>query len=113
MAKDKIYGFGLVLIFLIGLILYIIAVPLPLLHYVLDPSATQLSYLDFLPISPQVALFWLMVPVFGGVFLFSFIVIWIGWTMATTPPPEPIDLDSLDLDEADEEKSSETKNESS
>ena len=28
-----------------------------------------------------------------------FIIAWIGYTMATTPPPEPIDLDELDLEE--------------
>ena len=108
MAKDKVYGFGLVIIFLIGLILYILAVPLPLLNYVLDGSLNSTAnpgnisfglYASFLPISLSVALFWLFVPVFGGVFLFCFIVIWIGWTMATTTPHEPIDLDSLDLDE--------------
>ena len=118
MAKDKVYGFGLVIIFLIGLILYILAVPLPLLNYVLDSSINQSNisfglYASFLPISLSVALFWLMVPVFGGVFLFCFIVIWIGWTMANTPPPEPIDLDSLDLDEGEEEKGSEKKTETS
>ncbi|HKZ42240.1 MAG TPA: hypothetical protein VJ044_14855 [Candidatus Hodarchaeales archaeon] len=98
MNKDKLYGFGLVLFFGIAFVLYTIAVPVPLLQAVLGESTPIIDL--------KVAYFWLMVPVFGGVFLFSLIVIWIGWTMATTPPPEPIDLDSLDLD--DDEKKEET-----
>jgi len=53
-----------------------------------DPALTQL---------------FLMFPVYLGVLLFSIIIIWIGWTMATTPPPEPIDLNNLDLDDDEEE----------
>jgi hypothetical protein len=109
MSKDKIIGLGLALIFLLGLILYTLAVPIPLLLTVLDGSTWNTGLLaDFgLPFDMYTTLFWLMVPVFGGVFLFSFIVIWIGWTMATTPPPEPIDLDSLDLDDDDEDEDKE------
>ncbi len=105
MAKEKLIGLGLALIFLIGLILYTLAVPIPILLTVLDGTGTWNSGLlaELLPFGMNVTLFWLMVPVFGGVFLFSFIVIWIGWTMATTPPPEPIDLDSLDLDDDDDD----------
>jgi len=104
MSKDKIIGLGLALIFLVGLILYTYAVPITILLDVLNGSGSNGLLPDLLPVSSSVALFWLMVPVFGGVFLFSFIVIWIGWTMATTPPPEPIDLDSLDLDDDDDDE---------
>ncbi|MHA1990458.1 MAG: hypothetical protein ACW981_08060 [Candidatus Hodarchaeales archaeon] len=109
MSKDKIIGLGLALIFLLGLILYTLAVPIPLLLTVLGEGSWNPGLLaDFgLPFDMNTTLFWLMVPVFGGVFLFSFIVIWIGWTMATTPPPEPIDLDSLDLDDDDEDEDKE------
>ena len=107
MSKDKIIGLSLALIFLVGLILYTYVVPITLLLDVVNGSPSGGLLPDLLPISGSVALFWLMVPVFGGVFLFSFIVIWIGWTMATTPPPEPIDLDSLDLDDDDEDEEKE------
>ncbi|MHA2173674.1 MAG: hypothetical protein ACXABI_02530 [Candidatus Hodarchaeales archaeon] len=33
--------------------------------------------------------------------MIGFIIAWIGITMATTPPPEPIDLDDLNLDDED------------
>ncbi len=42
--------------------------------------------------------------------MIGFIIAWIGITMATTPPPEPIDLDDLNLD--DEEFEEEDKEES-
>ncbi|MEM2914482.1 MAG: transcriptional regulator [Candidatus Bathyarchaeia archaeon] len=32
----------------------------------------------------------LIIPILIIVYLFLFIVAWIGWTMATTPPPLPI-----------------------
>lgn len=98
MAKDKIYGFGIAIVFLLTLLVYTLVVPIPILMSLLDPSADP-----FMGISLALTQFFLMVPVYLGVLLFSIIIIWIGWTMATTPPPEPIDLDSLDLDDDDDE----------
>ena len=46
-------------------------------------------------------------PVMLAVYMIMFIVLWIGYTMATTPPPVPLDT-PLDLDSEfnfDEEKS--------
>ena len=40
-------------------------------------------------------------PVYLATFMIGFIIAWIGITMATTPPPEPIDLDDLNLDDED------------
>jgi hypothetical protein len=37
-------------------------------------------------------------PILAGVLMVLLIVIWIGYTMATTPPPIPLD-NPLDLDE--------------
>ncbi|MBN1682290.1 hypothetical protein JW865_01905 [Candidatus Bathyarchaeota archaeon] len=44
-------------------------------------------------------------PVIGAAYLLLIIVLWIGYTMATTPPPIPLEnpLD-LDEDEEDDEK---------
>ncbi|MBN2334064.1 transcriptional regulator [Candidatus Bathyarchaeota archaeon] len=36
-------------------------------------------------------------PVIAAVYMILFIVLWIGYTMATTPPPVPLDT-PLDLD---------------
>lgn len=48
-------------------------------------------------------------PVIAAVYMILFIILWIGYTMATTPPPvpldTPLDLDNefADLDEEEEE----------
>jgi hypothetical protein len=48
-------------------------------------------------------------PVIAAVYMILFIVLWIGYTMATTPPPvpldTPLDLDNeFDLDDEEEEE---------
>jgi hypothetical protein len=42
-------------------------------------------------------------PIIAAVYLVLFIVLWIGYTMATTPPPIPLD-NPLDLEDAEKEK---------
>jgi hypothetical protein len=51
-------------------------------------------------------------PVIAAVYMIMFIVLWIGYTMATTPPPvpldTPLDLDNeFDLDDEEEEEGEE------
>ena len=49
-------------------------------------------------------------PVMASVYMILLIVLWIGYTMATTPPPVPLDT-PLDLDNEfnlEEEKTKET-----
>jgi hypothetical protein len=51
-------------------------------------------------------------PVIAAVYMILFIILWIGYTMATTPPPipldTPLDLDNeFDLDDEEEEEESE------
>ena len=60
---------------------------------------------DLLPIASVWAI---KLPVILAVYMILFIVLWIGYTMATTPPPIPLDdlqdLDSkLDVDEDKED----------
>ena len=33
----------------------------------------------------------ILIPILVVVYLFLFIVVWMGWTMATTPPPLPLE----------------------
>jgi hypothetical protein len=51
-------------------------------------------------------------PVIAAVYMILFIILWIGYTMATTPPPvpldTPLDLDNeFDLDDEEEEEDEE------
>lgn len=98
MSKDKVYGIVIGVLFFVVFLVYALFVFLPYLQQALDPN--------FKMSDSKLTAFLLMLPVFGGVALFSFIFMWIGYTMATTPPPEPIDLDSLDLDDDEEETTS-------
>ncbi len=101
MSKDKIYGAIIALLFLVILIFYFWVVFLPYTNIAFSLNLGSWVFSDMKWVN-----FFIMLPVFGGVALFSFIFIWIGYTMATTPPPEPIDLDSLDLDDDEEEAKS-------
>lgn len=94
MAKDKIYGYGIFFITIILLIVYTVWVPVQMLFVedIIDPD--RVGTYDWT--DPVVGL---MVPTYLGVLLFGFIIAWIGLTMATTPPPEPIDLEELDLED--------------
>jgi predicted DNA-binding transcriptional regulator len=48
--------------------------------------------------------FWLIaVPVFVAFVAILFIGAWIGWTMATTPPPKPIEEITTEIEEKKEE----------
>ena len=54
--------------------------------------------------------FWLVaVPVFVAFVVVLAIGAWIGWTMATTPPPKPIE--EFEVEEKEEEKKEEKKKE--
>lgn len=50
--------------------------------------------------------FWIVaVPVFVAFIAIMGIGMWIGWTMATTPPPKPIEEITSELDEEEEDES--------
>jgi predicted DNA-binding transcriptional regulator len=54
--------------------------------------------------------FWLIaVPVFVAFVAILFIGAWIGWTMATTPPPKPIEEITTEIEDKKEEPAAETK----
>lgn len=92
MAKDKLYGYGIFLITVIFLIFYTLSLPVQ----VFFPELLA-DFSTFL-MTPEHAVLW---PVYLATLMIGFIIAWIGITMATTPPPEPIDLDDLNLDDED------------
>ncbi len=110
MEKDKIYGYGIFFLTIIFLILYILYVPV---QQYLGTAANAPLYdlinsidgtLNPFHITVIDGLLW---PVFLATLMIGFIIAWIGITMATTPPPEPIDLDDLNLDEEEFEEEEE------
>lgn len=105
MAKDR----------LIGAIMLIAAIIIWLCYtyYGLIYIALGKHILSFLPeISPTLVI---AIPVWLGMTAILFIVAWIGWTMATTPPPESLEelseLEEFEEKEESEEKAEEEKEE--
>ena len=95
-SKDQAIGGLIFIVCVIVAIGYVIALFLP----------TQLfSLFDALP--PVDFQLWLVaVPVLIAFLVVLFIGAWIGWTMATTPPPKP--LEEIEAEEkAEEEKEEE------
>ncbi|MEA2090235.1 MAG: transcriptional regulator [Thermoproteota archaeon] len=56
------------------------------------------------PLTWTISLWLIGVPVFIAFVAVLFIGAWIGWTMATTPPPKPIEEISFEEKEEPEEK---------
>ena len=96
MAKDKLYGYGIFIITVILLILYTLY--LPVQKYFGEDLKSLFDVLNPFLVTPTDAMLW---PVYLATLMIGFIIAWIGITMATTPPPEPIDLDDLNLDDED------------
>jgi predicted DNA-binding transcriptional regulator len=58
--------------------------------------------------APADVRFWLIaVPVFVAFVAILFIGAWIGWTMATTPPPKPIEEITTEIEDKKEEPKAE------
>jgi hypothetical protein len=99
MGKEKIIG---ALIFLFALILLLYYTwGLVILQLMPDVGAwviTTFGEGSFLAnlLNPSWG-FLVILPIFLGVVLISIIAMWIGWTMITTPAPEP--LEDFDFDE--------------
>lgn len=55
----------------------------------------------FIPQNITIAL--IAAPIFLAMLVVFIIAAWIGWTMARTPPPAPIDLEDFESIEEDEE----------
>lgn len=95
-SKDKVYGIIVFLISLAIIVLYTVWLPLSKLM--------DLSTEPWYMIERETAL---LIPVYLAMVVVFGIIAWIGWTMATTPPPAPIDLEELESWEEEEEEASE------
>jgi len=101
-SKDQAIGGLIFLVCVVVAIGYIVALFFPefimntLLNF--DWSHGQLARVEF----------WLVaIPVFVAFVVVLAIGAWIGWTMATTPPPKPIE--EFEVEEKEEEKEEEGK----
>ena len=106
MARDKIYGF-LILLFSILVVLYYTywALVYPFMFYTVNPTASYPTahpwwqFLGWIPVLVE-PYFAVAIPMWLAIMLVLFIVAWIGWTMLTTPPPIPLE----EIEEEEEAK---------
>lgn len=113
MARDKVYGF-LILLFAILVLLYYTywALIYPFMVFsvyttVTGPPVTHpwWPFFAWIPQLGYVPVLWepywaVAIPVWLAIVLVLFIVAWIGWTMLTTPPPIPLE----EIEEEEEAK---------
>lgn len=69
--------------------------------------AGQLNW-SWLPSTEAVSYWLIAAPVFVAFVAILFIGAWIGWTMATTPPPKPIEEITSEIEEKKEAPTAET-----
>lgn len=93
--KDKIAGYS---IFLLSL-LVLFAWGTFTIWGIVDWNSTSPL------ITPQVTVILITAPILLAMIVVLSIAAWIGWTMARTPPPAPIDLEDFESVEEAEEKS--------
>jgi predicted DNA-binding transcriptional regulator len=94
MSKDQAIGGAIFAVCIIVAIIYLVA----LFGYeqLIQPWLNVGSF--------EVVRYWLIaVPVLVAFIAILFIGAWIGWTMATTPPPKPIEEITTEVEETTEE----------
>lgn len=93
-SKDQAIGGVIALVCVVVAILYIVG----LFFYSYLPTSLQFFGSD------GNVKFWLIaIPVLIGFIAILAIGAWIGWTMATTPPPKPIEEITTEMEEKKEE----------
>jgi len=97
-SKDQAIGGAILLVCVVVAVVYLVA----LFGYqqLIQPWLNIGSVAD--------VRFWLIaVPVFVAFVAILFIGAWIGWTMATTPPPKPIEEITTEIEDKKEEPKAE------
>ena len=100
-SKDQSIGGAIFLICVVIAIIYTLIVFLP---------TQTLGVFGFVVNETEVRIWAVVIPVFIAFIAIMGIGAWIGWTMATTPPPKPIEEITSEIEE--EEKEAETAKES-
>ncbi len=89
-SKDQAIGGAILLVCVIVAVFYIIAVFIP--GWIIDPLRLNMNENTF-------RLWVVAIPVFIAFVAIMFIGAWIGWTMATTPPPKPIEEITTEIED--------------
>ena len=100
MSKDQAIGGAIFAVCIIVAIIYLVA----LFGYeqLIQPWLNVGSF--------EAVRYWLIaVPVLVAFIAILFIGAWIGWTMATTPPPKPIEEITTEVEETAEEETTKKK----
>jgi hypothetical protein len=100
-SKDQAIGGVICLVCVVVAILYIVGL------FFYQPIVDAIPALGFFGSDANVK-FWLVaIPVLVGFVAILAIGAWIGWTMATTPPPKPIEEITTEMEEKKEEPKAE------
>ncbi len=110
MGKEKIYG-GLIFLLALLLILYytwgLVLLPLfPALAAWVDSIFATGTFLNMI-FHPSWEML-VIIPIYLAAVLIGLIAMWIGYTMLTTPAPEPLEDFDFDEEEVTEEKPEES-----
>jgi len=98
MSKDQAIGGAIFVVCLLVAIGYIITL------FLTEQVVGVLGDIGLTGITVEAVKFWIIaVPVFVAFVAVLFIGAWIGWTMATTPPPKPIEEITTEIEERKEE----------
>jgi predicted DNA-binding transcriptional regulator len=89
-SKDQAIGGAIFIACLLVAILYLVTLFYP-------------QWLSSIATASDVQFWVIAVPVFIAFIAIMFIGAWIGWTMATTPPPKPIEEITTEMEEKKEE----------
>ena len=93
MSKDQAIGGAIFIVCIVVAIFYLITLFVP----------GWLSIIGITAAEEDVRFWVIAVPVFIAFVAIMFIGAWIGWTMATTPPPKPIEEIATEIEEKKEE----------
>jgi predicted DNA-binding transcriptional regulator len=95
MSKDQAIGGAILIVCLLVAIGYALSLFVP-------------DWLSWIGVNYEFDRIWVVaIPVFIAFIAILFIGAWIGWTMATTPPPKPIEEITTEMEEKKEEMKAE------
>jgi predicted DNA-binding transcriptional regulator len=97
MSKDQAIGGAILAVCVLVAVFYVVTLFYPSWLTVVGVSEAAVAW------QPTVQYWLVAVPVFIAFVAILLIGAWIGWTMATTPPPKPIEEITTEMEEKKEE----------